>query len=101
MAKGWKRISTVNDNINAETAAQKQHREQAFANAIHNMKTFTLEDLKKHSDDLCAEKEAKDTKILEAFNEKKLKSKGLIKYALQIKKEREKAKKKKAQKKES
>ena len=101
MAKGWTRISTINDTINAETAAQKQHREQQFATAIHNVKSLSLEDLKKHSDEVYASIEADKTQLLDAFNEKKLKSKTAIKRALQVKKEREVAEKKKTQKKES
>lgn len=97
MAKNWTRISTVNDIINAETAAQKQHREQAFSNAIKNVKTMDLESLKEHSDKIFSEKKAEDESLLEAFDNKKLKSKALIKRALQLKKERDKAEKKKAQ----
>jgi hypothetical protein len=48
---------------------------------IKNVKTLTLEELKKEGDKAYADRQARDAALLEAFNNKKLKSKRLIKEA--------------------
>lgn len=94
MAKGWTRIETVNDNKSVETDAQKQKNLRNFANAIHQMKSLSPEDLKKRGDENYATRIAEDEKLLDAFDKKKLKSKDAVKRALQLKKEKAKTEKK-------
>ena len=92
MSKDWKKITTINDcTIPAESEYNKQKKNQNFKVCIHNTKSFTLEDLKKHSDGLYNKKSAEDAKLLLAFEEKRLKSKDAIKRAIALKKEQEKA----------
>ena len=100
MANTWKKISTVNDvPVSTETAQEKFKRERSFKNATHNVRSLSLEDMKKHSDELFAKKQAEDANLLDAFEQKKLKSKVVIKKATQLKKikDAEAAKKQKKQ----
>ena len=46
---------------------------------IKNTKKLSLEDLKKEGDEACAKKEATDAFILAGYEDKRLKSKALIK----------------------
>lgn len=89
MAKGWISLTTVNTAPkSAETAAQRRQRDRSFSNLIRNTKSLSVEDLKKQSDELYAKQRAEEDKLLQAFAEKKVKSKTAIKQALRIKKER-------------
>ena len=81
MAKGWTTIETVNSVKNTETKTEKIKRLQNFNKLIDKTKQLDKIELKKHGDNL-----------LNAFDEKKLKSDKLIKQALRIKKERDKHK---------
>lgn len=92
MEKKWTTIETVNSIKNTETKSDKIKRMKNFDNLIHNTKILSKEDLKKHGDDLFTEKKNAEDQLLEAYNDKKLKSKKLIKQALRIKKERNKNK---------
>lgn len=89
MAKGWTSLITINTAPkSAETAAQRRQRDKSFSNLIRNTKSLSVEDLKKQSDELYAKQRAEEDKLLQAFAEKKVKSKTAIKQALRIKKER-------------
>jgi len=52
-----------------------------FENLIRNTKTLDLKGLKEESDKLFDEKKAKEDSLINAYNDKKLKSKSLIKEA--------------------
>lgn len=92
MGKGWTTIETVNSVKNNETKTEKIKRMQNFSKVIDNTKSLQLKDLKKHGDDLYATQKNAENELLQAYNDKKLKSKKLIKQALRIKKERAKSK---------
>lgn len=92
MGKEWTTIETVNSVKNTETKAEKIKRMQNFNKVIDNTKILSMKELKKHGDDLYADKKAVEDNILNAYNEKKLKSNKLKKQALRIKKERDKSK---------
>lgn len=96
MAKGWTTIVTINDVPKGElkTAAWK-----AFENKHRNDKPMKAEDLKKAGNQRFREKMAHQEQLIEAYNEKKLKSKDLIREARSIIKAREEAAKKLAEKK--
>lgn len=89
MAKGWITIETVNSiKKNAETPAQKQRRLRNMDNLTRNIKRLSIEELKKNSEELYQKQRAEEDKLLQAFAEKRVKSKAAIKQALRIKKER-------------
>lgn len=52
-----------------------------FENLIRNTKTLDLKGLKEESDKLFDEKKAKEDSLINAYNDKKLKSKSLIREA--------------------
>lgn len=92
MAKGWTTIETVNSVKNTETKTEKIKRLQNFNKLIDKTKQLDKIELKKHGDNLFTEKKSMEDNLLNAFDEKKLKSDKLIKQALRIKKERDKYK---------
>ena len=92
MGREWTTIETVNSVPKSETKAEKTRRVKNFNKLIDNTKSLDLKDLKKHGDDLYATQKNSDEALLQAFEDKKLKSKKLIKQVLRIKKERDKVK---------
>lgn len=92
MGKEWTTIETVNSVYKAETKTEKTHKIKNFNKLIDNTKSLKLEDLKKHGDNLYTTQKNAENDLLQAYNDKKLKSKKLIKQALRIKKERDKIK---------
>jgi len=90
MAKGWKTIFTINGDSKAESNSDKR-----FNKTIRTIKTPSYDELKKESIEAFNKVEAEDASILAAFEEKRLKSKTLIKRAIELKKAAEKADKKK------
>lgn len=88
MPKGWVKVETVNNITNNETNAEKNRREKNFSQLIRNTKVKTGIQLNKESDELYAQKIAEEDSLLAAFEDKRLKSKKLIKQALRLKKER-------------
>lgn len=73
---------------------------KVFDNMMRNMKVQTYEELKKEGEDLYEVKLARENSLLEAYKEKILKSKELIKEARKIKAQRAKAKASRKDKKE-
>lgn len=93
MPSGWVHIAT-NDMAfgNTETKAERVRREQRFNNAIRSIKsdkpvynekenTFTPVNLIEEGKAAAAAKDARKAGLVEAFKNKKLKSKALIKEA--------------------
>lgn len=96
VSKGWTHVRT-NTNF-SKTDSSKKNR-----NARHmtdTMRSKSYEDLKKAADKAYEVEEVRKTNLLQAYEDKKLKSKTLIKEAQGIKKERAKAAEKAAKKKE-
>lgn len=83
MAKGWKKLKTVNDVIFAGGSNDKY-----FTKLMKTTKSKTAVDLKDESVKLFNQKKAEDAQLLSAFEEKRLKSKDLIKRAMTIKKDK-------------
>ena len=92
MANGWKTAFTINGSTK-ETISTKQ--EHHFKNTIRNTKSPTIEALKAESEIAYANKQIAEQNLLEAFEQKKVKSKAAIKKALQLQKEKAAAEKKK------
>ena len=90
MAKGWTTIYTNTDKTTENTRVQI-NRSHKFDNTIKATKTPTLDQLKREFDIAYEVKCLEDARLMDGFDQKKLKSKTLIKRALRMKKEQEKA----------
>lgn len=89
MSKGWTLVGTnALEFGNTETRQERARREQKFNNAIRNAQSVTIEQMKKESEKLFDAKNAENVQLLQAFNDKKLKSKALIKKAKALKKKK-------------
>lgn len=90
MAKGWTRISTVNDTPkDTRTSAEKRNAEKKISNVIRNTKRTTYEGLVKENLVLYNEKKSREDSLLAAYDEKRLKSKEAIKEARRLKMQKE------------
>jgi len=91
MPKGWTFIGT-NDLAygNKRTNAEKYREINKFKIAIEKMQTLSYEDLEKKTEQTYAATRARENALLQAYENKMLKSKELIKEAQQIKKARNK-----------
>ena len=96
MPKGWTHVST---NVNI-TKTEIRGKEQRADRIIRNTRSKSYEDLKKDANAAYEAAEARKASLLQAYEDKKLKSKALIKEAQAIKKEQAKAAEKAAKKKE-
>ena len=102
MAKGWTVLETVNDRKNPITEEQKKRNRKNFAKAIKNAEDARLKDvdkdlerLKKEGEDLYWTRFNEEEKLLDAYKNKKVKSKEAIKRAKKLIKDRAEAEKKK------
>lgn len=87
MPKGWVLFGTnALEFGNTETKAEKVRRMRKFDNAIRNTKKLSYEDLEKVSKESYEKHLANNAALLKAYEEKKLKSKTLIKKAKALKK---------------
>jgi hypothetical protein len=98
MAKGWTQLNTINDvPKNSKTQQEKNKAATRADNLIRSTPSLKAEELKKQGILHFNQKKSEEDALLDAFKEKRLKSKTLIKHAIKIKKEREaEAKKKEA-----
>ena len=94
----------VNPNFKADnklisngTRWEKLRRDREWQRMIRNVKTLKLDEMKKHGDELYEIHLINEKALIDAFNDKRLKSKRLIKKAKKIIKKREEAAKKKAE----
>ena len=85
MAKDWIKISTVND-INKIDKNEQKKREQNFSNLIRNTKTKDYLSLQEEGKNAFSQKISDNENILFGYENKKLKSKRLIKKAQSLKK---------------
>ena len=95
MAKGWKSVG--NNAITIEKVSRKDriNKDKKFSNLIRNTKSLRSFDLKKEGEDLYERRILEEDKLLDAFENKLVKSKNAIKQAIRIKKERADAKEQK------
>lgn len=94
MPKGWTHISTNINMSKSDTRAQEQRANRI----IRNTRSKSYEELKKEANAAYEAAEARKASLLQAYEDKKLKSKALIKEAQAIKKEQAKAAEKAAKK---
>lgn len=86
MPKGWTHVSTNTNFVKAETRMKRQD----VNKVIKNIESKSYEDLQKEANEAYVAAETRKTNLLQAYEDKKLKSKALIKEAKAIKKERDK-----------
>ena len=99
MAKDWTLVGTNDLNFgNTESERDKVKRLQKFQKAIRNVKSLSYEDLEKQSKTRYEQTLVNDAALIQAYDEKKLKSEGLIKKAKALKKKAEAAAAKKQNK---
>ena len=92
MAKGWKTLETVNDTPKSNKTQQEKNRAKTRAdNFLRSVKTLSEADLKKEGVEAYFHQKSSNEALLDAFENKRLKSKNLIKQAIKLKKEKEKA----------
>ncbi len=94
MPKGWTHVST-NANV---TTSETKGKDRKAQNLIRNTRSKSYEDLKKECNAAYAAEETRKANLVQAYEDKKLKSKSLIKEAQAIKKEQAKAAEKAAKK---
>lgn len=90
MAKGWTLFTIGEIKEDTRSTQQKRHEEKKFSNAIRNEKTLKYEELVEQSVKREAAKTAREDQLVKAYEEKKLKSKALIKETQAIIKKRQK-----------
>lgn len=88
MAKGWIHFATINDTFSPDKRTVIRN-EQGLNNLIRNTTALSTKELKEESNTLYDKKNMEEEQLLDAFANKQLKSKMLIKQALKIKKTRE------------
>lgn len=106
MAKGWTVLQTVNsNNYIPNSNAEKIRNNKKFNTMIKKAENAILKDpeqdikrIKKEGEDLYLAKVGREDQLIEAYKEKRLKSKAIIKEAKRIIKERAEAEKKKKEK---
>ena len=87
MPKGWTLVGTSLIGYgDTETKEEKIKRMKKFDNVINNLQKRSIEDMEKDADDSYEKNTAYKAQLFNAFNEKKLKSKALIKEAKILKK---------------
>jgi hypothetical protein len=83
----WELVGTNDIGFGkSETVQERNRREEKFRKAIRNEQKLTYKKLEEKTDATFKAKIASDEQLLQAFTEKKLKSKELIKKAKSLKK---------------
>lgn len=86
MPKGWTFVGTNDIGFGkTETRAEKTRRMRKFDNLIRNTSVLSYDEMVKENDQLFNEQTATNAALLQAYNDKKLKSKELIKKARRLK----------------
>jgi len=92
MAKDWIQIDTIYNEIPPKTKAELAKASKNYKKLMAKTKTLSVIDMKKKSVELYNEQKEKENSLIQAFDDKKLKSDKAIKQAIRIKKERAKRK---------
>ncbi len=98
MAKGWTTFTFGEVTADTRSKQQKIAAERNFSKAIKNEKTLKYGELIEQSEKREAARVANENQLVQAYTEKKLKSKALVKKAQAILKKREKQAEKTAKK---
>ena len=93
MAKDWTTVETIYSLKNKPKTKAEQRREaKTYKSLMAKTETLTVPEIKKRSAAAYNEQKAKEDNLLQAYENKKLKSENAIKQAIRIKKERAKLK---------
>lgn len=85
MAKGWTTLETVNKvTKDTRTPAEKAKADRHFDNLIRNTKSLTCAELKKASKDAYKAQKEYEDQLIQAYADKKLKSKDKIAEARKL-----------------
>ena len=102
MAKGWTVLKTVNDSNYITTREDRIKSNKRFSKMVAQAEAAVLKDpeqdikrIKKEGEDLYLTRMVREDQLVEAYKEKRLKSKATIKEAKRIIKERAEAEKRK------
>ena len=101
MAKGWTIFTFGEVTADTRSTQKKRYDDRKFSKAIKNTKTLKYFELIEQSEKNEAAKIANENQLVQAYNEKKLQSKELIKQAQAVIKKREKKAEKAAAKNET
>ena len=88
MAKNWIKIDTIYSPIAPETREERQRKTKRYNHLMATTETLSAKDLKKKSIEAYNENKEKENNLLQAYDDKKLKSENAIKQAIRLKKER-------------
>ena len=89
MAKNWTTIETIYSlKDKPETLEEQRRKTKNFNKLMAKTKTLTVPELKKQSIEHYNEQKNKENSLLDAYENKRLKSEKAIKQAIRIKKER-------------
>ena len=83
----WQTIY-CNMSNSPRTKTERVRHDRITSNAIKTVKSLKLDEMKKHGDELYDIHVAKEDNLINAYNDKRLKSKALIKQAKKIIKKR-------------
>lgn len=88
MAKDWIRIDTIYKENSPKTKAEQQKASKKYRSLMAKTKTLPIVEIKKRSIELFNKNKAEEDSLLQAYEDKRLKSEKAIKQAIRIKKER-------------
>ena len=89
MAKNWIKIDTIYSLKNSpETKAEQRRKSKRYKSLMAKTESLSIPDIRKNSVILYNEQKQKENSLLQAYDDKKLKSENAIKQAIRIKKER-------------
>ena len=83
----WTTITTINDIPTTEKKRERQA-DSDFYKLMKKTPSRTIDEMKEHAEELAKTQKIEDSKLLDAFTNKKLKSKAAIKKALGLSKKR-------------
>ena len=93
MAKNWIKIDTIYSLKNSpETKEEQRRKSKLFKSMMSKIESLPVSEMKKRSVELYNKHKEEENKLLQAYEDKKLKSEKAIKQAIRIKKERAKLK---------
>lgn len=95
MSKTWTELSTVNDTPKSKATREEKYRKmRQVDNFIRNTPSLKVEKLKENGDLHYNQYISENEALLDAFENKRLKSKALIRQAIKYKKDKAKAEEK-------
>ena len=88
MSKGWTQVETIYTLKNKPETKAEQRRKVKVFNKLMKEPTLTISEMRKQSSERYNKIKAEENSLLQAYDDKRLKSDKAIKQAIRIKKER-------------